>query len=71
MPEDTSILKPQRSNGITPESREISISLEELEQLIREWVDKILANIDPPSGLWKRIKRQVKNQEPSGNSYGS
>lgn len=65
MPEDSSILKTQPSNGITPESREVGITLEELERLIREWVDKILANIDPPSDLWKRIKRQAKNQEPS------
>jgi hypothetical protein len=71
MPEDSSILKTQPSNGITQESKEVGITLEELERLIREWVDKILANIEPPAGLWKRIKRQVKNQEPSENSCRS
>jgi hypothetical protein len=70
MPEDSSILKAQPSNGFTPDSSEMGITLEELEQLIREWVDKILVNIDPPSDLWKRIKRQVKSQEPSENSFG-
>ncbi len=61
MPEDSGIVKIQPSNGITPKSMEPGITLEELDRLIREWVNKILANIDPPPGLWNRIKRKAKN----------
>jgi hypothetical protein len=64
MPKDTSILKKQPSNGIPSQSEGTGITLEELEQLLRKWVNEILANIDPPSGLWKKIKQQLKNQRP-------
>jgi len=71
MPEDSGIVKSQPSNGISAESKETPITLEELEELIREWVTKILANIDPPPGLWKRIRRLAKDQQTPGNSSGS
>ena len=71
MPEDSSILKSQPSNGISDDSKEAPITLDELEELIREWVTKILANIDPPAGLWKRIRRLAEDQQTPGNSCGS
>jgi hypothetical protein len=60
MPEDSRIVKLDDTNSTSQEPQELSVTLEELDQHIREWVNKILANIDPPPGLWKRIKRQAK-----------
>ncbi|OGO21037.1 MAG: hypothetical protein A2Z14_12780 [Chloroflexi bacterium RBG_16_48_8] len=71
MPEDSRIVKIQPFNGITQELKESSLTLEELDQLIREWVHKILANIDPPPDLWKRIKRRAKGLKGTENSCNS
>jgi hypothetical protein len=69
MPEDSRIVKIQPLNDPL-ETKELGITLEELDQLIRDWVNKILANIEPPPGLWKRIKRQAKSTHVAENSYG-
>ena len=63
MPEDAGILKVQPSNGRAPVSMDSGVTQEELERLIHEWVMKILNNIDPPPGIWKRIQRRAKDQE--------
>lgn len=68
MPEDSRIIKLNNSNSNPLEPREHSVTLEELEQLLRSWVSKILNNLDPPPGLWKRIKRQAKRTRPMENS---
>ncbi len=68
MPEDLRIIKLNTSNANSQEPRERSVTLEELEQLISEWVSKILNNLDPPPELWKRIKRQAKRTHPMENS---
>jgi len=71
MPEDSRIIKLDTSNGTSPELKDMSLSLEELDQLIRQWVKLILSNIEPPPGLWERIKRRAQHQNPMGNSCGS
>lgn len=71
MPEDSRIIKIDAPNRTSLEIRDTNITLEELDHLIREWVNTILSNIDPPPGLWERIKRQAGRRKPAENSCGS
>ena len=68
MPQDPRILKLNNSNGPSMEFRETNVTLEELDQSIRQWVRIILSNIDPPAGIWERIKHRVQNKWPMGHS---
>jgi hypothetical protein len=71
MPEDPRIFKDPNSSGFVSGNKETNVSLEELEELIRNWVNIILFNIDPPDGLWERIKQRAKGRKPLENSFHS
>jgi len=70
MPEDARIIKNSSANGSSPECKDSSVTLEELEHFIRQWVQVILSNIDPPPDLWKRIKQRAERSFHIGNSCG-
>jgi hypothetical protein len=71
MPEDSHIVKIHPSSDFMSELKDSGPTLEELELILREWANKILDNIEPPPGLWKKIKRQARYQEPLENSCSS
>lgn len=62
MPEDTAIFKSTLSDNGS-DTKEGFMSLEEFDQLIREWVNKLIMNIEPPPWIWDKIKYRAQRKK--------
>jgi hypothetical protein len=67
MPEDTAIYGPTLSDNGS-EKKEGFMSLEEFDQMVREWVNKLLMNIEPPPWIWDKIENRAKRRKATENS---